>query len=183
MKALLIRHASTTGQAPDAPLSEKGQAQARALVPVLTALKAGPLYTSPYLRAQQTIAPYAEAVGQDVVVLDELRERLMSTQDLPDWQEHGRRSFFNATHAAPGGESHTHLFLRAARAFAAIVEHGGALPTFVTHGALTAALLNRVDPTFGYEDWRSMRNPDLFHVEITGRQITAFERQDLDLQI
>ena len=180
MKALLIRHATTSGQAPDAPLTAEGAAQAEALVPVLTALGAGPLYTSPFARAQETIAPYAAASGQTVTSLDGLRERTLTTVDeLPDWKDHIRRSFSDALHAGPGGESHTHLFIRAAQAFAEIAEVGGPLATIVTHGGLASALLNRVDPAFGFAEWESMRNPDLFEVEIIGRQITQFTRHDL----
>ncbi len=182
MKALLIRHAATTGQAPDAPLTPAGQKQAEALVPVLTELKAGPLYTSPYTRAQDTIGPYAKASGQSVTALDDLRERLLSTDDRPDWQHHVRRSLHDALYTAPGGESHTHLFVRAAHAFDIIAEEGGPLPTFVTHGGMTTALLNRVDPTFGHGPRMGLHNPDLFEVTIQGRQITAFARIALPVQ-
>lgn len=182
MKALLIRHATSSSQAADAPLAEEGYAQADALVSVLTSLGAGPLYTSPYTRAQETIAPYVKASGQEVTVLDDLRERLLSPVSLPDWQDHIRHSFYNATYAAPGGESHTHMFLRASRAFAHIVQAGGPLPTFVTHGGLTSCLFNRVDPSFGFEDWQRLRNPDLFHITLGPRQITSFQRQPLEVQ-
>lgn len=182
MDAILIRHATSSGQAADAPLADAGYMQAEALVPVLTALNAGPLYASPYTRAQETIAPYAKESRQEVTILDDLRERLLSPVALPDWQDHIRRSFFHATHAAPGGESHTHMFLRAGRAFAHIVQAGGPLPTFVTHGGLTSCLFNRVDPSFGFEDWQALRNPDLFHITLASNRITSFQRQPLEVQ-
>ncbi|MEL6642235.1 MAG: histidine phosphatase family protein [Pseudomonadota bacterium] len=178
MKALLVRHANSADQAADAPLTAEGSRQAAALVPVLTALGAGPLYSSPYTRAAETIAPYAKASGQTVTTLDGLRERTLATVNLPNWREHMRRSFFDALHAGPGGESHTHLFVRAANAFAEIADTGGALPTFVTHGGLTAALFNRVDPSFGFDAWKDLRAPDLFEVEIKGRQIRNFVRRE-----
>lgn len=182
MKALLIRHATSSGQAADAPLADAGYTQSEALVPILTSLGAGPLYASPYRRAQETIAPYAKASGQTVTTLEGLRERLLSPDNLPDWQDHIRYSFFDALYTAPGGESHTHLFVRAANAFDHIAAVGGTLPTFVTHGGLTSSLLHRVDASFGFDAWQDLRNPDLFEVEITARKITAFKRLNLEVQ-
>lgn len=176
MKALLIRHATGAGQAPDAPLTAKGAAQAANLVDVLTELDAGPLYSSPFTRAQDTLAPYAKASGQKITVLPELRERLLSPDMLSDWQEHIRRSFYISTYAAAGGESHTHVFVRAARAFRVIAAEGGKLPTIVTHGGVISALFSRADPNFGFEDWKDLRNPDVFEVEIADRRIVYFER-------
>ncbi len=181
MRALLIRHAKSAHQAPDAPLSNDGMAQARDLVDILTQLGAGPLFSSPFRRAQETIAPFATASGQKVTVLDALRERQLSTQDLPDWQDHIRRSFTNPHHAGPGGETHADLQERASNALRKIAASGEDLPAFVTHGGLTSALFNHADPAFGFEDWKALRNPDLFAVEITDGQITAFRRIEMEV--
>ena len=183
MKALLIRHASPSDQAPSAPLSDAGYAEAAALVPVLTDLQAGPLFSSPFRRAQETIAPFAAASGQTVTVLDDLRERLLSPEPLPDWQDHIRRSFDNPAYAVPGGESHDALCFRAQQALTEITTSQDGTPAFVTHGGLTAAILHQADPTFGFEGWRTLRNPDLFSVTVTDGRITAFERIALEPMI
>lgn len=179
MRALLIRHASSTHQAADAPLSPAGEAQALALVPVLTALRAGPLYASPFRRAQATIAPYAKAIGQVVTLLPELRERKLSDGDLPDWQDHIAKSFDDPAHHADGGESVMDVRHRAARALATIEAWGGGLPTFVTHGGVTSALFSACAPDFDFDAWRALRNPDLFEVHINAGQIVSFDRIDL----
>lgn len=180
MKALLIRHATATHQTPSAPLSDAGHAEADALVPVLRGLQAGPLFASPFLRAQETIAPFAAASGQTVTVLDDLRERLLSREPLPDWQDHIRRSFDDPAYAVPRGESHDALCRRAGLALTEIAARNGNLPAFVTHGGLTAALLHQADPTFGFEGWRTLRNPDLFSVTVADGRISTFERIALE---
>ena len=180
MKALLIRHAASTHQAPDAPLSAEGYAQAERLAPVLAARGAGPLYASPYIRAQATIAPYATASGQQVTILNDLRERLLSPVSLDDWQDHIRRSFQDPDHAPEGGESHNALRSRAGTALAQIAQSGGALPAFVTHGGLTSALFSAIDPSFGFDQWRGLRNPDVFAVTLAEGRITAYERIEME---
>ncbi|MEM8630399.1 MAG: histidine phosphatase family protein [Pseudomonadota bacterium] len=178
MRALLIRHAASSGQAPDAPLSDDGEAHAERLAPWLTAAGAGPLYSSPYRRARQTVAPFSKASGQEVTALDGLRERLLSPAPCPDWLEETKRSFTDPGYALPGGEALADVRARAAAALDEIAQKGGALPTFVTHGVLTTALFGAADPSFGFDDWRALRNPDVFAVTLVGGQLTTFERLD-----
>jgi len=180
MKALLIRHASTTGQAPEAPLSPAGEAEAEALSPRLAALGAGPLYASPYRRAEATLAPYAAATSQEITLLNGLLERMLSPTPLPDWKEHLERSFTEPDHAPEGGESHTDLLARAAVELRRIEAIGGPLPCFVTHGGMTGALLNAADPGFGFAGYTRLTNPDLFAVTLEDGRITTFERLDLE---
>ncbi|MEO0915476.1 MAG: histidine phosphatase family protein, partial [Pseudomonadota bacterium] len=159
--------------------SEIGQAQARALVKKLNRLDLGPLFSSPYRRAIDTLAPFAAATSQPITLLPDLRERLLSPNPLPDWQDHIRASFDNAHHAPEGGESHADLLKRWSDALSIIGKAAGR-PAFATHGGMTAALLHAQDPTFGFEGWASLRNPDLFEVEITQGQLTAVRNLTLE---
>ncbi|MEO0544197.1 MAG: histidine phosphatase family protein [Pseudomonadota bacterium] len=183
MRALLIRHAASSGQAPDAPLSAEGFEAAERLASWLAAQKTARLFSSPYLRAQQTLARFAANVEQDVTILDDLRERLLSPTEREDWQQQICLSFDDPDHACPGGESVNDVRERAGRALAFIEEQGGPVPVFVTHGGLTSALFSAVDPAFGFDAWKSLRNPDVFAVHIAGAQITSFERIEWDKQV
>ncbi|KAJ54280.1 hypothetical protein ACMU_18835 [Actibacterium mucosum KCTC 23349] len=179
MRALLVRHAESTGQAPEAPLSETGRQQANSLAHSLRDLNAGPLYASPYTRARQTIAPYADLTAQSVKTVDGFHERVLSPEPLIDWQDHLRRSFANSNYACPQGESMSQVRSRAAIALIQIERFSKGLPTIVTHGGLIASLLQAADPSFGFEDWRGLRNPDLFDVEIETGRVLSFTRLPL----
>ena len=181
MKALLIRHATSSHQAPDAPLAPEGYEQAQALVRTLTGLRAGPLYTSPYRRAQETIRPYSEISGQQLVVLENLRERRLSRAPLDNFRDHIALSFDDPDHAGPGGESHRDLRARANAALGEIAARGGARPAFVTHGNFTAALFSEIDPNFGFDDWQAMRNPDVFDVTLRSGRLMDFARIELEM--
>lgn len=179
MKAFLIRHAESSGQPPEAPLTDRGTAQAQALVPVLASLGAGPLFASPYRRAMDTLAPYAQSIGQRITPLDTLRERLLSPVPLEDWKDHIRRSFDAPDHAPDGGESHSELLGRWALALSDITAAEGR-PAFATHGGMTAALFHALDPGFGFDGWASLRNPDVFEITLEDGNLTAFTRIDLE---
>lgn len=180
MIALLIRHAESVSQAFDAPLTDHGAQAAEALSPVLARLGAGPLYASPMARAQATLAPYAAASGLAVSVIDDLRERVLSPVPLADWQNHIRRSFADPSHAPPGGESVTALRERLGRALRQIEARGGERPTFVSHGGAISALFHAADPSFGFDAWKALSNPDLFEIEMADGLVQEFRRLPLD---
>ena len=181
MKAFLVRHAKSSGQPRQAPLSEEGHRQAQALVPVLSRLEAGPIIASPYTRAMETLAPYAEAIGQTTNPVEDLRERLLSPVPLPDWEICVRKSFEDPDHRAEGGESHRDL-LRRWKAALSLIYAAKGRPVFATHGGMTAALFHDLDPSFGFDGWKSLRNPDLFEIEIEGPRLVAFQRLELGVQ-
>ena len=176
MRAYLVRHAEAVGQADNSPLSQAGEAQAEALAARLGALRAGPLYTSPFLRAQATIAPYAQLSAQRVTVLEDLRERRLSASPLPDWQAHIARSFDDQGYAPPGGESFAGVRTRMMNALRHVVRAGGAAPCVVSHGNAISALFSGCDPDFGYDHWRALGNPDVFEVEVTSHSLVSFAR-------
>ncbi len=56
----LVRHCQTSGQEPDAPLTEQGHRQAVLLAQTLADEPLERIVSSPYLRAYQTALPLAE---------------------------------------------------------------------------------------------------------------------------
>jgi 8-oxo-(d)GTP phosphatase len=80
MPLLLVRHghagrrSAYKGDDRARPLSKRGQAQAQALVPVLTSYRPQRILSSPYVRCCETVRPTAEALGLAVESIDELAE-------------------------------------------------------------------------------------------------------------
>ena len=109
----LIRHAASSGQAPEASLTVVGRKQAEGLAEALGDIAVDALYSCPYRRARETIAPFAKASGLHVVELHDLRKRLLSPHPVPDWLTHIERSFDHRSHALSGGESFDQVTRRA----------------------------------------------------------------------
>ncbi len=113
---LLVRHGETEanrrrlalGRA-DPPLTERGQEQATAVARRLSSVGVAAVFASPLLRARETAATIAGAVGVEVVVDDRLVELDYgewdgrSFPDLPP--EELRRWRDDPSFAPPGGES------------------------------------------------------------------------------
>lgn len=174
---LFIRHAASTGPGPDATLSSAGEDQAHTLIPALAAWGPTDLFTSPFMRARATIAPFAAGAGQDVRVIDALRERSLGPTDLPDWQAHIARSFSDHDHKPDGGESLREVQARTMAVIREILaEARGSRPAAVSHGGWISALLHGIDPSFGFDQWRNLANPDLILVQLRGTAPVAWRR-------
>ena len=67
--------------------------------------------------------------------------------------------------ALPDGESNRACARRMVQAIDALAaRHPGETIALASHGNALALYLGSLDPSFGYAQWRAMRNPDLFRV-------------------
>jgi 2,3-bisphosphoglycerate-dependent phosphoglycerate mutase len=165
----LIRHAQSLPrpeqEEPDWALSPVGEEQARGLVPVLRALNIRRLYSSPYRRCRDTLAPYAAAAGLEVVLESRLRERRIAGGWISDFREVWRRSWEDLSFALDGGESSWTCRRRIAAAVEAIVaRHPGETIGVGSHGNAIALFLHYVDPTFTVADASAIRTPEISRV-------------------
>jgi 2,3-bisphosphoglycerate-dependent phosphoglycerate mutase len=167
----LVRHAESRPSAdvpePDWPLSERGEEQARALVAAMQGLGIATLYASPYRRALHTLTPLAAALRKEVTVVDALHERVLTRshlgrdQHLPTVARYWQDPEF----ALPDGESNRACARRMVKAVDQLAaRHPGEVIALASHGNAIALYLGTIDRTFGYEQWRAMKNPDLFRV-------------------
>ena len=164
----LVRHAQSQPSAdvdePQWPLSERGSEQARALVPAMRSLGIATLYSSPYPRAIHTLAPLAEALGKPLIVEHALHERVLSRRNLGDqWWPTIERYWRDPDFALDDGESNRACTRRMRDAIDRLAaRHLGETLALASHGNAIALYLGTIDPGFGFEQWRAMRNPDLF---------------------
>jgi 2,3-bisphosphoglycerate-dependent phosphoglycerate mutase len=172
---IFVRHCDSSGQAPDAPLTAKGFADARDLAQRLAPLGIDAIYSSPYARAVQTIKPFAAARSLPILIEPRVRERLLSAQPLDDWLDHVRLSFKDFDHRAPGGETLREAQVRGLAALQRVFDDGATNAAVVSHGNLLSSLLNRMNPRFGFDAWRAMPNPALYRVQLQLGVPVAFE--------
>ena len=175
-KLLLVRHCESSGQDSAAPLTERGREQAAGLAIELARYPIDHVVTSPYLRARETIAPFAEQARLRVYPDEALAERRLSPEPIDRWQDEIRKSFIDLDHRLPGGESGREALVRGWAALAVILAGGYRLPVVVSHGQLLALVLHSLDPSFGFSGWESLSNPDVYLLENSAAGRLRFTR-------
>ena len=111
LDVLLVRHAEavefgTRGLTDDdRPLTEAGKYAAQQLAAEIDAFGLTAIYSSPYLRAVQTVHALAVRRGLKVQLLTDLRERRLSRTPLDDWRSTLEQAWTDADFAPPGGET------------------------------------------------------------------------------
>ncbi|GIP37276.1 phosphoglycerate mutase [Paenibacillus sp. J31TS4] len=164
----LIRHCQTTGQEPEAGLTEQGERDARLLADRLGGLDIGCVVTSPYLRAVASAVPFCAKHTVPMETDPRLKERVLSGEPVADWKERLAASFDDVHARLEGGESSAEAAARGAAVVEELFARPGQAAAVFTHGNLMALLLRHYTGAFGYEDWRQLTNPDVYRLDRAG---------------
>ena len=142
------------------------------MVALLRDLSPDGAISSPYVRAIETILPFCDSAGLDIQTDPDLAERQLKSFDLwlpfDELMHHLRLSFENWDYKMEGGESLNDTKGRVLRALKKIVQSDFERPIVAAHGNLIAAVLGAIDPDFGFEQWRAMKNPHLYRLSFSG---------------
>lgn len=171
MKRLyIVRHCSAAGQAPDAPLTSEGKAQAQRLADFLQDKEIEPIISSPYVRAVNSIEPLAERLNLEVQVDPRLSERILSPEPLENWLDCLKHTFTDFDLAYDGGESSRQAMNRVVAVVDELLPRHPESVVVVTHGNLMTLLLRYFDKRFGFEEWAALTNPDVYLVTVNGSE-------------
>lgn len=173
MQIYVIRHCEAAGQLEDAPLTAKGFEQAELLVNFLQDLGIEQVICSPYVRAQQSIAPFVQRNNIPLTVDNRLSERVLSGSNMDNWLHCLRQTFDDFELSFDGGESSKHATERVVHAVKELVLTKSTCKAVVTHGNLMTLLLRHFDARFGFDEWAGLTNPDVFLLSVHENKATV----------
>jgi 2,3-bisphosphoglycerate-dependent phosphoglycerate mutase len=171
---LVVRHAESvpptsgvgTESERDRPLTERGLRDADFLAESLADMKPDKVFSSPYRRSIQTVSPLARKHGLSVELIEDLRERLLSSDPLPDWKSQLKRCWRDFEYAPPGGETGK---VAQARVLAVLehlrIRYPSGLLVLGSHGNLISLAIAAFAPEVGFEFWEAMPTPAVYRVE------------------
>ncbi len=165
----LIRHAQSQPRASqhysEWRLSSKGQRQSQQLTELLEPLGIEQIFSSPFVRCRETVGPFARKHRVQVVVADDLRERLVAKELRDDFHELCCRSWEDFDFALPGCETSAEAQNRFVKAVEVIADgHGQGPLALCTHGNVIGLFLNWVENRAGRKDAEQLTNPDVLRV-------------------
>lgn len=194
MVAHFIRHGESVSNAepgrdlPDSSgdrLTARGHEQAALAERHLTGLGIDRLWSSPLMRAQETAAPIAAALGLEIEIHDELRElreadghgELSSEeQRLRRWSNWMAEHPDDPTFAPPGGESFAAVLERVERLKRVLLEHREQRIPAVSHGILLRFFFAH---SF-LEDFRPDQVPRMWQLRTLNCGLSALQHRPLD---
>ena len=164
----LVRHCSATGQEPEAELSDLGYHQADELVTFFKDKMIQHIISSPFKRARHSIQPTAQSKNIPITIDERLAERTLSSGNLSNWLELLEETFTNLDLKLDGGESSRDATERAIK----VVTESPSNCLLVTHGNLMSLILKHFDDSIGFQDWKSLSNPDVYTLSISNNDST-----------
>lgn len=169
MRVFVARHCKATGQEADALLTEEGGKQAESLVACFNGLGIQEVISSPFERAIATVRPFLEASSIPFSIDARLQERILGKSN--DWMRDLRLSYEDEHRVLPEGETTAEATARVRSLYDGLSRDKSYL--LVTHGNLMSLLLRSFDHTrFGFDEWRSLTNPDLYLLNERGGEVS-----------
>lgn len=162
-----IRHAETIYSSEDQdfnrPLSQKGLKDAKELINDFKDIQIDAIYSSPYLRAIDTIKPIAETKELEIFLINNLKERKVADHYIDDFFEFATNQWNDFEYSLPGGESLKEVQKRGIKALQKIINnHQEGNIIVAGHGTWLGVMLNHFDNFYDYEFWKTIQMPDIF---------------------
>jgi 2,3-bisphosphoglycerate-dependent phosphoglycerate mutase len=184
-RVYFVRHAQPNFENHDdmtRELSPKGRADRRLATGFLLDKGVSAVFSSPYLRAVETVEPLADALGLSIERIDGFRERRVDGAWIPDFDAFARRQWADFDYRLPGGESLSEVQNRNVAALKGILlKCEGKTVVVGAHGTALSTLINHYDQSFGYDDFAQIKSimPWIAKFTFVGKACVGIEKINL----
>ncbi|HFJ9250365.1 histidine phosphatase family protein [Bacillus anthracis] len=182
-----VRHAHSTytKEERERPLSEKGHCDAENVTSLLKDKHIDVVISSPYKRAIQTVQGIANTYHVSIEIEEDLRERLLSSEPVADFNDAIENVWEDWSFAYEGGESNDVAQRRAVICMQNILKKYEDKNIVIgTHGNIMVLLMNYFDSKYDFQFWKTLHMPDVYKLTFdNNRFISAEKIQSTDYQI
>jgi len=182
-----IRHAQADNSVKDGrarPLTEKGLVDRLLVTEFLADKNIDLVFSSPFKRAVDTLADFAEKTGHEIRLIEDFRERRSDS----DWDRKTdfipliKRQWCDFSYTLSDGESLFDVQARNIAALEAILcENNGKNIAIGTHGTALSTIINYYDNSYNFDDFAAMAliTPWVVRIEFDGNSCRMIEKIDL----
>jgi len=182
-----IRHAKSDTSVRDGrvrPLTEKGLEDSKLVTAFLQDKSIDIVLSSPFKRAVDTIADFAEKNGLEVETIEDFRERKSDAnwnKEL-DYNTFNKRQWNDFSYTLSDGESIAEVQERNIAALnEVLIKHKNKTVVIGTHGMALSAIINYYDKSYGFDDFKAMLfiNPWVVRMDFIENDCMGMEKIDL----
>lgn len=179
----MVRHGESPKEGNDRTrgLTEKGYLDAQRVTDILKDEKIDTVVSSPYLRSILTVEKIAQQIGQEVLVFEDLKERIFSSEikRLADKElvQILEKSFFDSNFSLEGGESNADCQERAIKVLKELLDTLRNKKVVIgTHGAIMTLMMGYFDSTYDLNFLHSTSKPDIYRMEFNEQELLNVQR-------
>ena len=139
-------------------LSPKGIEDRKLVTAFLSDKEIDVVLSSPFKRAIDTVADFAEKNNIPIETIDDFRERKVDSCWIEDFDEFSRKQWDDFSYKLSDGECLKEVQDRNIAALNAVLEkYNGKNIAIGSHGTAMSTIINYYDNSFGYEDFEKIR--------------------------
>ncbi|MBM7619686.1 2,3-bisphosphoglycerate-dependent phosphoglycerate mutase [Bacillus tianshenii] len=179
----MVRHGDSPkhGNERTRGLSDKGKLDAKGVARLLQEEGIDAVISSPYDRSVLTVQALAEQIGQEVLVFEDLKERIFTVEEkrISDYELSPLliKSFSDPNFALTGGESNADCQKRAIKVFQEILHtYRGQKVVIGTHGAVMTLMMGYYDQKYDLDFLLQTTKPDIYRMEFDGQNLMGVKR-------
>lgn len=179
----MVRHGESPkdGNERNRGLTPKGYLDAERITDLLKEEKIDAVVSSPYLRSILTVQQLAEQIGLEVMVFENLKERVFSSGESRVSDEELlpllEKSFSNPDFSLEGAESNAECQRRAARVLDEILDtYRGRKIVMGTHGLVMTLMMRYFDSRYDLNFLYSTSKPDIYKMVFNEKKLVSVQR-------
>ena len=182
-KFILLRHckAEMSGEDHLRKLDSEGIVQSVSVCEKLEKMvkKDVKIYSSPFIRAVETVKPLADKLKIDIIQSDELKEIKIGKSEKLTKHEIINEMWKDKEFKVDNGESQIEKFKSMEYFLNKMFDNSSNEDVIiVTHGNLLGIILKfYFNRPFGFDDWKIMSMPDLYELSIENKEIISFKKK------
>ncbi len=179
----LIRHAEpdfNIHNDQERPLTKRGKESCKKVTNYLKDKEIDVIYSSPYVRAVDTIRPFAEEQALPIIMEMDFRERCMSGEWIDDFKTFAEKQWEDFQFKLKDGECLAEVQNRAITALERILNDKDNI-VISSHGTAICTILNYYDRNFGIKNFWEIINLMPFAVKMVfcGTECISIELLDI----
>jgi 2,3-bisphosphoglycerate-dependent phosphoglycerate mutase len=179
----MVRHGESpkNGNERTRGLTDKGHFDAQKVTTILMDQGIDVVISSPYISSILTVENLAQRIGQEVIVVEDLKERVFSSENnrLSDLELIPllEKSFIEPNYSLDGGESNAECQNRAIKVMEELLTSFRDKRIVIgTHGAVMTLMMGYFDKKFGLKFLHNTSKPDIYRMEFEGHQLVSIQR-------
>ncbi|TXC92830.1 histidine phosphatase family protein [Metabacillus litoralis] len=179
----MVRHCDSPkeGEERTRGLTELGKKGVRSVTEILKKEKIDLIVSSPYLRATLTVQQLAEEIGQEVMIYEDLRERVFTVKETrmsdSELMPLIKKSFDDDSFSLTGAESNSECRKRAIEILQKLlITHKGHKVVISTHAVIMTLMMGYYDIKYGLDFLLNTTKPDIYRMEFENQDLLQVER-------